>query len=689
MPDPRTPARSAMHPPGRTVQRQWPLRRHLALFAAMLIAPAVIFTGFLIKQFVEDREREAVSRIVQLTNDLNDDISNELERSFTVLRALSIPLSSSSPELSLKRDEAIHVISGPHQTLRVYDAAGKFLSTSAYGEAAADYDNAAALNRVVATKEPLLTGLTGSPQSGYRVDMLYPAIREESVLRVLVLSYSPDRFRRVLETQFLTSAWTTGISDANGVLIARSRLHGEYLGKRLTPELLEMSKPNTAPHRIASVDGRPIIRAVARARNSGWIISASVTQDYIDGTVRRAVFGLVGLGVGLLALSTILVGAYANRLVAAFRDLGHGSTEAESVRQTMVLEANEASLSLKHMLDELRYSRNALQTTLDVSGIVTWGWDDRRQLKLWTPAGKRLFGVEPDREITRELFMSLLHPADVPRYEKAWTAALDPLGSRRYELEYRITRPSDRAERWIKSAAVVEFEGERPVRLIGAALDITDQKTREQHVNTLLREVNHRSKNLLAVVLAVARQTTAANTDEFVERFAQRIQALSASQDLLVQSSWRGVDLASLIRAQLGHLGTPDDSQITIAGPPLKLSSSAAQTLGMAVHELATNAAKYGALSSSTGAVAIGWKVDSRMGRFSLTWTESGGPPVAQPKRLGFGTNVLTHICRAGLTGEVELRFDEAGVSWSLACPLDCVRDRGSTAIDESTAPVS
>ncbi len=142
---------------------------------------------------------------------------------------------------------------------------------------------------------------------------------------------------------------------------------------------------------------------------------------------------------------------------------------------------------------------------------------------------------------------------------------------------------------------------------MAALLDITERKHQEERIKLLLGEVNHRAKNMLAVVQSVARQTAAASPQDFLERFSERVQALAASQDLLVEAEWRGVRLTELIRKQLAHFKGLIGSRIELRGPSLLLSASAAQTLGMAIHELATNAGKYGALSVSEGRIAIGW----------------------------------------------------------------------------------
>ena len=209
------------------------------------------------------------------------------------------------------------------------------------------------------------------------------------------------------------------------------------------------------------------------------------------------------------------------------------------------------------------------------------------------------------------------------------------------------------------------------------AVDITERKRYEQHLRLLMRELTHRSKNLLAVIQAMARQTAAAadSTEAFLERFGARLQGLASSHDLLVQESWQGASIPELVRAQLGHYADLVGTKIVLEGEPLYLKPEAAQNVGLALHELATNAAKYGALSTERGRIRISWGLigDRAERRFRIAWIESGGPEVAAPERRGFGRMVVERNVARVLDGEVQLDFAKDGVRWSLVVPDDHV----------------
>ncbi len=194
-----------------------------------------------------------------------------------------------------------------------------------------------------------------------------------------------------------------------------------------------------------------------------------------------------------------------------------------------------------------------------------------------------------------------------------------------------------------------------------------ERNQREEQVLLLMKEVNHRSKNMLSLVQAIARQTLAANPQDFLARFSERIQALSANQDLLVKNEWKGIDVEALVRTQLAHFADLIGTRVAMAGPTLRLTSGAAQAIGLALHELATNAGKYGALSNAAGRVAIGWRLDGD--NFVISWSERDGPPVAAPDRRGFGTTVIGSMAKMSVDGTVDYGFAPTGITWQLTCP--------------------
>ncbi len=212
--------------------------------------------------------------------------------------------------------------------------------------------------------------------------------------------------------------------------------------------------------------------------------------------------------------------------------------------------------------------------------------------------------------------------------------------------------------------------------------DISRRKSMEEQARLLMLEAEHRTKNLLSVVSAIARHTASSDAGDFIGRFGERIQALAAAQDLLFRNSWKTVPLADLVQSQLAPFSDLAGARIQIDGPPLALTPEATQALGMALHELATNAAKYGAFSNDTGRIAISWSVEQDAApeaRFSLSWLESGGPPVHKPERSGFGSTVTTGMAEASTRGRVSTEFAPEGLAWRLSCPVAGIVDANAS----------
>src|SRR6476659_3923581 len=213
------------------------------------------------------------------------------------------------------------------------------------------------------------------------------------------------------------------------------------------------------------------------------------------------------------------------------------------------------------------------------------------------------------------------------------------------------------------------------VGLTCAAVDVTERKEGEAHLRLLLRELTHRSKNLLAVIQAMARQTArhAGSIETFLTQFGARLQALAASHDLLIRESWYGASLGELVRSQLGVYLDGQAAQVSIEGPAIAIKPEAAQNLGLALHELAVNAAKYGALSVPVGRVVITWNrlenVDGSA--VELDWREKLGPKVKARRRKGFGSMVIERNLARALDATVELEFDPDGLHCHIVIPAN------------------
>jgi PAS domain S-box-containing protein len=325
----------------------------------------------------------------------------------------------------------------------------------------------------------------------------------------------------------------------------------------------------------------------------------------------------------------------------------------------------------------LRATAALLQTVTDNASVGLVTLDHERRYVFANPAYCRILGL-PNDILGR-------HPAEV--LSPAYAEQIAPLLDRAFAGE-RISSelnqsPVVGAGGQANHYSVI-YEPERDANgditgVVVVVFDITERKRAEEHVRLLLNEVNHRSKNMLSVVLAIAQQTIAPSSEDFVQRFSNRVQALAASHDLLVKNQWQSIGVADLVRAQLAHFADLMERRIVLDGPPLHLSVAGAQSIGMVVHELATNAAKHGALSNQDGHVEITWQLNNGAAgeRFMMSWIERGGPPVAGPTHRGFGSTVVTSMVELSLDGAIHLDFAASGLVWRLACPATKILDTG------------
>jgi two-component system CheB/CheR fusion protein len=302
-------------------------------------------------------------------------------------------------------------------------------------------------------------------------------------------------------------------------------------------------------------------------------------------------------------------------------------------------------------------SSNEAIVSKDLNGIII----------SWNRGAQQLFGYAAEEVIGRSI--SILIPADRENEEPG---ILDRIRrGERVEHYETVRRRKDGAlvDIMLTVSPIRNADG----KIIGAskiAHDISERRRAEQRLQTVMRELSHRSKNLLSVIQAMAQQTArlSPSIESFLDRFTARLRGLSSSHDLLVNQDWRGAPLEELVQQQLLAFASGDGDRVKIQGPSVIVSPSAAQTIGLALHELATNASKYGALSRPDGRIVVQWKIEpaNEVPRFRMSWRERGGPPVEAPEESGFGRVLIERLIAEKLDATVLLTFESEGVTWTL-----------------------
>lgn len=342
--------------------------------------------------------------------------------------------------------------------------------------------------------------------------------------------------------------------------------------------------------------------------------------------------------------------------------------------------------TLRRSERRLRAATDSLRLAHQAARAATWDWRAGRALRWLDPAAARALvglGVEAGDDEAIADWRTFVFDDDKPVVGSALSTLRD---ADEVVFEYRVSA-ADGGHRWLRSsAAVIERRGDgSPARVSGVTLDITAHKlyearlerevgerTRaERRQQLLIHELNHRVKNMLATVQSVARQSLGrAKGASPLADFEDRLMALAWTHDVLTRERWVGASLRVILSRTLApHAG---DGRVELSGPDLRISPKMALALAMGGHELATNAAKYGALSSDSGRVSVRWRLDpeTEPARLILDWQEIGGPPVEPPKSRGFGSRLLERGLAGELGGEVKIAFERPGVRCRISAPL-------------------
>ena len=343
-------------------------------------------------------------------------------------------------------------------------------------------------------------------------------------------------------------------------------------------------------------------------------------------------------------------------------------------RKTRQLERFNAELEdrVRARTRELEYSNARLleseqrrSLALAAGRMGSWDWDWVNGDWMWDEGQFRIFGVDPQNfAVNPESVRALLHPEDLNQLRKA-VVQFDK-GVKSHETEFRIVRP-DGEIRWLfgTAAATTDKTG-RVIRLSGVTVDITERKRAEERQSLLTREVDHRAKNALALAQSIVRLTRGESAKSYMQAVEGRIGALARVHTILSLSSWQGAEISKLVDEELTPYLVND--QIVFTGTNVQLQPATAQTLAMALHELVTNSAKYGALSTLTGHLAIHWKVEGDV--LKILWEERDGPAVVEPVSRGFGTRSVIASIESQLGGRAEFDWRPEGLICRLSVPL-------------------
>lgn len=423
-------------------------------------------------------------------------------------------------------------------------------------------------------------------------------------------------------------------------------------------------------------------RRIRKAFHSILVAVATVSVAVV---VRVALASLLGDSVPFLTffpavLVASLLGGWVSGVSAALLTLGVGAiyiryagvAEPPLIVAVLYLMACGISIGaaekLRSASERYKKAEHKLATALSVSGVGTWRWDIARNSVEWDERLCSLFGVEPGASPKTEAeFLNLVVEEDRAHVSKMIADSLrQPHAS---EYVYRIQHPQT-GVRWIadRNNVLCGPDG-APIEIVGASMDVTERKQADEHRDLLIRELHHRVRNTLAMVQGMANATanSAQDLTHFKETFARRIASLAMTHALLTDAKTQSTTLSRLVRQELEALGMAE--RLDLTGSDLLLPSELAVPIGMAMHELATNALKHGALRDDAGRISVHCVLTDESGE--IVWSETGGPVVQPPERRGFGAQLLDRVIGAQLGASTTRVFSPEGVSVTITIPRE------------------
>lgn len=426
------------------------------------------------------------------------------------------------------------------------------------------------------------------------------------------------------------------LMNREGALLARSAFPPDLVGTKLwVPE----GDDWVGPVANRAIDARAAVEATETNDTYGLVAQASIPMTQIFAplllvaAVGLPIVGAVAIGIGLLL-----------------------RTLARSHR-------------------ELKATKARLEAVIEASHLGSWHLDVSRERSDMNARWAQIVGHRSEEiQNSPQEWLSRLHPDERPAVLAEMQALLSgekPL----LHIEHRL-RHKDGHWVWVlDSGCVVEWdEAGRPLTVTGTILDISERREAENRARVLMRELDHRAKNLLAVVYSMINLMKADSVAAFKTAILGRVKALGHVHSLLSGAGWQGVPLDQLIRTETAAYLGDGGPKVIAGGPTLILSPAAAQAVAIVVHEWMTNSAKYGALSSASGVVRLDWRQETAAGPVEIVWQESGGPEVEAPVRSGFGTTLLTLMVKDQLNGTLSAHWPATGAVFEVAFPADHLR---------------
>lgn len=661
---------------------------YLFCLVAAVVVPLLVFAGFLLTRYAAQERARFAQDATQIARQVAMIVDGELEGMVALLRGLGTSQALARDDYTEFHAEARRLIEGTDETiiLRGMDSRQYVNAARPLGSVLPRAVPIGAIERAAYDSgRPVVTDVYSAPSDRQvRIAVAIPIMRDGAPKYALGITLPTSRLRDVLKPA-VPPGWIVGVGDRKGVYVTHSTRHDSVTGKPGVAEYMARATGRSGTFVGENFQGDVLLAGYYRSDFSDWLVAANIPQEVVEGPLRRSLAALVAYGAGALALSALLAYLFGRGFTAASAGLSHRAAALGEGRPVLPMDTRIAEVAvvgdalaaaaeaIRERTRTLAERTHELETVLATVPAAVWFTYDPQMRELSpnrfaaelmrVPVDEARSFTTPGSGLDHVRLMKdgrVLRPEDMPLRRVM-------RGEQVVDEEYSFHFTDGTSRTLLTSATALRSEDGAVVGAVSVSLDISERKRSDVQRQLLINELNHRVKNTLATVQSIALQTLrgAASTAEARDALSDRLVALAKVHDVLTRESWEGADLRDIVaNATEPHGGA---ERFSLDGPPVWLSPALSLSLSLALHELATNAAKYGALSHEGGRVTIAWQVAEA--RLTLRWAESDGPPVKPPTREGFGSRLIRSLsAEIGATATVD--YAPQGVICVIEAPL-------------------
>lgn len=668
------------------MESRFSAKMHLFGLITVALVPVWLFVGYLLFVYaMNSRDRfEAEAR--QIAHQVLLVVEAELRQLETIVNGLSKSAALRDGDMPKVYAEAQRLAAGTNRVLMMFALDGRevFDTYRPFGtDAAPPLALSPEERQKVLRGLPIVTGVyLDQITNDQRIAVAIAVPRPNLAPWILAVTIPTGEIRDTMKPA-APPGWTIGVGDRTGSYVARSAMHEETTGKPGLPEYLENIKGSAGTFTSTNFQGITLLAGYARSDYSGWFYSANIPRSIVQAPLRRSILEFALIGLVSTLISTALAYLVGSRITKAARDLANratalGKRNTVQPMTTSVVEFATIADALKDADKALHEREQELAAVMNTVPVGVWFTYDRSALQvIRNRHAAELMGLPLEAGTT---YGAPAHVAEtyatrdgevIGREDRPLTRAMR--GDETENEEYTYVTVNGAQRTLLSSARSIRNNEGKVVGAVQISLDISERKRNEQQRQLLVNELNHRVKNTLAVVQAVASQTlrNSHSLREAQEALSMRLIALAKAHDILTHENWSGADLRELIEHTMSVQVEYD--RFTLRGDAIRIAPNLALSLALGIHELTTNAIKYGAFSNDRGTVSVSWKVKRKSGqdRLSIVWQEKGGPTVKPPARKGFGTQMIQRVLDSDPSGEVHFDFAKTGLVCSFGINLD------------------